>query len=182
MTRRTLITAFTAFDRFGVNPSALVAERLGRPYVLLEVAYAAVDAFVGELDGTRFDRALLMGVAGNSSDFRLEIAARNRVDPIADVRGHVPGDSTIDPTAPAVLPGTLWTSELLADPPAHSVPSDDAGGYLCNYLYFRMLQRFPAKRIGFLHVPPLEKIGLEKQVEVVKAIVGAIESDDRESA
>lgn len=177
MTGRTLITAFTAFDRFAVNPSALIAERLERPYVLLEVAYAAVDAFVSELDEDRFDCAMMLGVAGNSSDFRLERVARNHVGPTRDVRGFVPGDPTIDPAAAALIPGTLWSPALLANPPEQVVASDDAGGYLCNYLYFRMLHRFQGKPVGFLHVPPLEKVGLERQVEVVRMILRRIEGD-----
>ncbi len=166
-----LTTAFSAFGRFAANPSALVAERLGRPYVLLEVAYAAADEFVARLDPDSFDRAVLLGVAGNSSSFRLETRARNQIDPIPDVRGELPAHSIIDSTAPSVLAGTLWPADLLAHPPCGVGVSDDAGGYLCNYLYFRMLQRFTTKPIGFLHVPPLEKMALDQQVAIVSRLL-----------
>lgn len=168
---RLLLSAFTAFGRFAANPSAVLAERLGLPHRLLEVSYIAVDEFVNGLNPAAFDLALCLGVAGNSSGFRLETLARNRFDPIADVRGHVPADGVIDPTAPPALPGTLWPADLLANPPRGVVASDDAGGYLCNYLYFRMLQRFPMKRIGFLHVPPLEKMRLEEQANIARQMI-----------
>jgi pyroglutamyl-peptidase len=167
---RILVTAFTSFGRFSVNPSALLAERLGVPFQLLEVSYVAADLFVASLDENDFDLAIHLGVAGNSSDFRLETVARNRLDAIPDVRGHIPMKLLIDDTAPAALNGTLWPAELLAHPPASVIPSDDAGGYLCNYLYFRILQRFPHKEIGFLHVPPLEKIGLDEQERIAREV------------
>lgn len=172
MDRLPLITAFTAFDRFAVNPSQLVAARLGLPFHPLEVSYEAVDRFVTNRSAASFDDAFLMGVAGSSSGFRLELLARNHVSG-ADVRGDTPSDRWIDAAAPAVLPGSLWTEAHRAVDPGAIVFSEDGGSYLCNYLYFRMLQRFPTKRIGFLHVPPLEAMGLERQVQVVKGIVRA---------
>lgn len=178
MTPRILLTAFTSFGRFSVNPSTLLAQRLGMPHHLLEVAYEAVDGFVNALDGESFDLAVHIGVAGNSSAIRLETTAHNRCDPVADVRGHVPASSLIDPSAPSALLGTLWPPDLLNAPPPHVVRSDDAGGYLCNYLYFRMLQRFPRKRIGFLHIPPLEAIGLQEQVTITRDLLSPLMKDD----
>ncbi len=171
---RTLVTAFTAFDRFAVNPSALVAERMGLPFIRLEVSYEAVDLFIGGLDARSFDRAILMGVAGSSSNFRLEVIAQNRVDRIPDVRGHIPPNMLIDDNAPSQLVGTLWRGELLEHPPASVARSVDAGGYLCNYLYFRMLQRFVNKRIGFLHVPPLEMMNLDAQATITRDLFGRV--------
>lgn len=178
---RTLVTAFTAFDRFAVNPSALVAERIGLPFIRLEVSYEAVDQFVDGLDGNAFDQGILMGVAGSSSNLRLEMIAQNRIDRIPDVRGFIPPNMLIDDNSPAQLVGTLWPGELLEHPPASVVRSVDAGGYLCNYLYFRMLQRFANKRIGFLHVPPLEMRALEAQVEIATRILEIVGTESGSS-
>lgn len=172
----TLITGFTAFSQFAVNPSALLAEGSGRPFVLLEVAYAAVDLFVSTLELNTIDRVVLMGVAGTSSTFRLETLAQNRIDRAADVRGHVPPSDFIDANAPIALLGTLWPAHWLASPPAHAVISDDAGGYLCNYLYFRMLLRFPNTSIGFLHVPPTDKMPIAEQHAVLKQLLDGLEA------
>ena len=37
------------------------------------------------------------------------------------------------------------------------VTSEDAGGYLCNHVFYRLLDEVDASRVaGFVHVPPLE--------------------------
>ena len=47
--------------------------------------------------------------------------------------------------------------------------SDDAGGYLCNHVFYRVLDQVdPAKVAGFIHVPPLE--GAWYEARLVAAI------------
>jgi pyrrolidone-carboxylate peptidase len=48
--------------------------------------------------------------------------------------------------------------------------SVDAGSYLCNYLLYRALLRFPEKRIGFLHVPAFSVVPFEEQICVLRTI------------
>src|SRR5689334_12979930 len=79
---RTLVTGFLGFGKFPVNPSALLAESSSRPCELIEVAYDAVDKFVGTLEPNIFDCLLMLGVAGQSSQMRLECVARNRIGPL----------------------------------------------------------------------------------------------------
>src|SRR3954453_19985460 len=84
---RTLVTGFLGFEGFDVNPSALLAERCGRRFELLEVSYSAVDAFLDRLDPHSFDRWLMLGVAGKSSRMRTENFGRNVIGARNDVRG-----------------------------------------------------------------------------------------------
>ena len=64
---------------------------------------------------------------------------------------------------PRQLAATLWHEpELLGEDPRW-VQSVDAGTYLCNYAFFRAVSRFPDKLVGFLHVPPFEKLPREEQ-------------------
>src|SRR3954468_8064715 len=107
---RTLVTGFLAFEGFDVNPSALLAQSCGRPFELIEVSYAAADEFIATLDASRFDRLLLIGVAGRSSKMRIETTARNIIGARRDVRGGSQEVRKIDAVGPAVLHGNLWTS------------------------------------------------------------------------
>ncbi|HYO08290.1 MAG TPA: hypothetical protein VER17_04915 [Tepidisphaeraceae bacterium] len=180
MHARTLVTGFGAFGQFDINPSALLAQTAGRPHVLLEVAFDAVDAFLSQAAKDRslhgsFDRLLMLGVAGGASTFRLEQLARNHVGESPDVRGRSLPAGAIEPAGPDVLPTTLWQPAHLAAAGESAVSSDSAGTYLCNYAYYRALRLLPEKRVGFLHVPPLEAIPLDRQREVLAGMLQAIE-------
>ena len=175
---RTLVTGFLAFEGFDVNPSALLAERCGRQFDLLEVSYAAVDAFLDRLDPDSFDRWLMLGVAGKSSRMRTENFGRNVIGVRSDVRGNVT-TGEIEPGGPVQIAGTMWNSPTFAIESNLRRPSDDAGDYLCNYIYYRGLRKFDGtgKRIGFLHVPPMERMAIDVQLAELNGILWFIESD-----
>jgi pyroglutamyl-peptidase len=121
----------------------------------------------------------MMGVAASSSTFRLECRAVNRVGRDADVRGVVRAEPVIDGLAPGELPTTLWVPAVLGRlrvGEGSLVTSCAAGEYLCNYLYFRALRRVVDRPVGFLHVPPVEAMGLGEQAEVVERVLGVVES------
>jgi pyroglutamyl-peptidase len=182
---RTLVTGFLAFGEFAVNPSALLAESSDRPFRLIEVAYAAADEAIAQLNPAHFDRLLMIGVDGRTSPMRLEQVARNRVGARPDVRGFSPCTGSdarmsvaIDREGPDLLLGTLWQDypALAADTP-HRRPGDDAGTYLCNYIYYRALARFGATcAVGFVHVPPLDRVPLPVQQQVLREILQIIEA------
>lgn len=174
------MTGFLAFGAFAENPSAVLARGAKRPFDLLEVAYSAADAFVESFAADRFDRVVLMGVAGNSSAFRLEQFARNVIGRTPDVRGIVPSQRLIEASpAPELLPSTLWQDRQLEGQGTEVIASDDAGDYLCNYLYRRMLSRWPTHAICFLHVPPVEAMPIERQRVVLARLLDEIESPMR---
>ena len=174
---RTLVTGFLAFEGFDVNPSALLAEQCGRRFALIEVSYSAVDVFLEQLDPHSFDRWLMLGVAGKSSRMRTENFGRNVIGQRVDMTGCATC-GPIEDAGPAQIAGTLWTcSPTFASDTSVRRPSDDAGDYLCNYIYYRALRRFDGmnKQIGFLHVPPLERMPLERQLPELKQILREIE-------
>ena len=76
------------------------------------------------------------------------------------------------------LAGTLWISPEFSIESATRRPSDDAGDYLCNYIYYSALRKFDGagKQIGFLHVPPLDKLPLEHQLVELQQILMEIEA------
>ena len=170
-----LITGFTAFGRFAVNPAEAIARRvaatLAARFEPLEVSYAVAESFVARLRADPPARWVMVGVAGGSDRVRLERVARNRVGRTPDVQGVVRGPGPIDPGHPAdALPGTLLPTT--ADLPPCCERSDDAGDYLCNFVYWRALADLPATRSVFVHVVPADRLPEDEQVRAVLDLLG----------
>ena len=171
------ITGFGAFDSHDQNPTTFLAENCGEPHTVLPVTWQAVEDFL--LSGTvePYDAWLMLGVHRSAEKFHLETRAQNHIGPHPDVDNIVQGPAKIDPRAPQQLNATIWSSEL------HHVDNEfqhatiDAGSYLCNYIFFRALQTFPNKKLGFLHVPTFDKMPQETQLNELKRIIQEIKSN-----
>jgi pyroglutamyl-peptidase len=172
---RILVTGFGPFRDIVDNPSSKLAASCGASFKILDVAYAAVDETVSRLDPETFDVLLMLGVVAKRDRMCPEFFARNFIGKHPDVTGALRFGS-IDEQACLLLPTTLWDAAKVAEwtieLPIHA--SYDAGNYLCNYVFFRALERFPKKKVGFLHVPSLEKVALERQVQVLATILKSI--------
>jgi pyrrolidone-carboxylate peptidase len=177
MSERTLVTGFGPFLEVKENPSAMLAEALGRPYEVLEVSYDAVEDFIFHLDPTTFDRLLLLGVAPSRSHICAELFARNTYGTRPDFRGSL-RSGPIQQGEPLLVGTTLFGEEPLSEVLVNNSQvrlSLDAGSYLCNFTYYKALMAFPSKQVGFLHVPPLCAIGLNEQIEVVSDLLHTVE-------
>lgn len=172
---RTLVTGFGPFGTVTDNPSGRLAEGSGRPFQVLEVAYAAADAFLAAVDPEGFDTLLMLGVATSRDRITPELFARNWRGAAPDVRDvTLPGP--IEDGQPLLIESTLWNAHLVAGLSVSPglFASLDAGSYLCNYLSYRAIRLFPQKRVGFLHVPPFGKVPPERQAEVLGEVLKAI--------
>jgi len=167
--RTLLVTGFGPFGGYETNPSweairHLDGTRVGG-YVIrtaeLDVVYAAAP---GQLDAaireTGAYGVLCFGVAPGPH-IRLEVVARNR-DRTAqpDVDGEIRSDVAIRGDGASLLPTRLPVAALREALKAGAWPvvtSEDAGGYLCNHVFYRLMDRgdVPGPR-GFVHVPGLE--------------------------
>jgi len=177
MSARTFITGFGAFGTVAVNPSAKLAEASKRPFQVLEVAFAAVDEYLTSLNPESFDRLLMLGVAASRERMCPELFGRNFIGKTPDVRG-IDLEGEIEAGAPLLLESTLWTPEIASEIVAfdpHTKLSMDAGEYLCNYISYRALQRFPEKKVGFLHIPAEDKLPLDVQMASLTKILEVIE-------
>lgn len=174
---RTFVTGFGPFLNVVDNPSGRLAEGSGRPHQVLEVAFEAVDRFLLSLDPSSFDRLVLLGVASGRKQVTPEMYARNQIGHTKDVRGN-DRFGPIDPNGELLLEGTLWEPEVVASllPNSKLHMSLDAGSYLCNYTYYRALQTFPDKKVGFLHVPDVSAIPLDEQAVLVRRLIEAVEA------
>lgn len=170
------VTGYGPFLNVTENPSGLIAARLGLPYRVLDVTFAAADAFLDEFAETDYDGLLMIGVAGNAERIRVETVARNRIGPTPDVAGTVMGPGPVHSPSPRQLHSSLWIGvEQWLDAPEFE-PSVDAGDYLCNYISFEAARRSPERRTGFLHVPlPRPGFGVEEMADAIgRCVLGPL--------
>ena len=166
-----LVTGFQPFLEHRVNPSATLARRI-QGLRLGAVRFASVPALPVEygraarvaLDAARARRAdviLALGLARGETVVRLESRGRNRsYAKDADNAGQRGLDRPVRAGAPATLSTRLPLTPVERCLRARGIPvrrSDDAGGYVCNDLYYRLLWAARvegAPPVLFVHVPP----------------------------
>ena len=169
----TLLTGFGPFLEVVSNPT----ERLVRHFdgrsvsghnltgLVLPVSYLRASRMLiealehGDELGRPFDLVWMLGVATSASAWRVERFGRNRNDAVADADGNLPSE-VIAQHGPEVLESTIPVASVvlaLESGNLPAVPSDSAGGYLCNHEYYTALlhiqQSGSGARAGFLHVP-----------------------------
>ena len=170
--RRVLIAGFGPFPGAPSNPSAALAKALARrrrPALaaldrtvhVFATAYAAVDRDLAKLFAAKPDVVLLFGLAARRRHVCIETRARNAVSVLfPDAGRYRPQRSVIDARGPASRRGKAPFMRLLAAARSSGVPvrlSRDAGRYLCNYVYWRALQRSRdgGTCVQFVHIPAI---------------------------
>jgi pyroglutamyl-peptidase len=174
-----LITGFGGFSRARFNPTGRLVEKLARirrpAFAKAQIVthvfsthYAAVDRELPKLiRHHRPDVILMLGLAARSKHLHIETRARNALSILAaDAQGFTPSHGAIRPGAPGDRRARSSFARLLSASRGYGVPttlSRDAGGYVCNYLYWRALEY--AKRMSkpplvqFVHVPQIQNGG-----------------------
>jgi len=164
---RALITGFGPFPGAPINPSAALAKALARrrrpAFAGIErsthvfaTTYASVDRDLPKLLAQKPDIVLMFGVAGRRRQVCIETRARNAVSLLfPDASGHRPQHGAIVLRGPAALKGNAPFACLAGA--AGTRLSRDAGNYLCNYVYWRALERVRGTRplAQFVHIPPV---------------------------
>ena len=181
-----LVTGFEPFGAHRVNPSERVVRalsgRAGLVAAVLPVSYRRAEERLRALLEATEPRALLMlGLAAGSA-IRLEHVARN-LDEAGDCDedGEARAGRPISVSAPAGYESTLPLEAFAAALARVSLPVDwsrDAGGFLCNHVFYRarewVEQRGLGIPCGFVHLPPLEALALERQIEGVGACLAVL--------
>ena len=181
-----LVTGFGPFGEHRVNPSAEVvralAGRAGQASAVLPVSYRRAEAELGALLARTRPRALLMLGLAPGDAIRLERVARNRDEAAAcDVDGEARAGRPISCGAPARYESTLPLEAFAAALERASLPvawSSDAGGFLCNHVFYRACEWLERDGLaiprGFVHLPPLDALPLERQLEAVGACLDVL--------
>lgn len=168
-----LVTAFEPFGGRLTNPSWEIVKRLegttisGHRVVTLRlpVVYDAVEAPLrAAIDAVKPRVVVSFGLGRDR--IHVERVARNeyhRHRP-PDEAGRPPPRDVLAPGAPETIPTALPVAAILARLASVKIgaePSDDAGGYLCNECFYRLLalRGGAADGIvvrGFVHLPDLD--------------------------
>jgi len=164
---RVLTTGYGPFLNIVENPSGWLVERCGAPFVVLPVSFAAVDKFLADLDPDSFDALVMVGVHGRARKMRLESVAQNMVGKTPDVDGKVLGPGQIDSSGHDRFRTSLWREINLPN----FTHTNDAGDYLCNYIFYRASATIPDKLVGFVHVPKWARMGQERQLASFGALL-----------
>ena len=181
------MTGFGPFQTVVENPSSLIAQAVdgkcigdvqvtGRQIdVSWSQAFPQVKALVDELSP---DALVCFGVA-RSPVFRLEVMARNVASNTEDAFGERFESGPLGQIlndAPAAYFSTLPLEFLLRELNSRceqsadlsGALSHDAGQYLCNYLFFRVMNELDSVPVrGFVHVPPRASIDGSSNDEVL---------------
>jgi pyroglutamyl-peptidase len=170
---------FSAFEPFGGrrrNTSADVLRKLklrdtfrkdqvACRKVLLPVNFdTAWPRLQKHMDRCKPDMLILTG-EGKTAAVTLETAALNN-------RRAEPRNTAIDPQLPPIIYSPL--AEILARQLAlHGGVSveQDAGDYLCNFIYFQCLSKRPEIPAIFLHVSPLSDDEVPSRLPAIQALV-----------
>ena len=170
-----LVTGFEPFGANDVNPSALIAEALDG--VVLPVSFARASGVLRTVIAERAPELVVcFGLAADRATISVERFAHNfdETDAI-DNEGAGGSGSAIDRAGPLALPSSLPVDAIVAALLAEEIPaavSRDAGGYLCNHIFYMLMRSLSdGARGGFVHVPPLDVLPLETLVRAAGIVV-----------
>lgn len=169
---RILLIGFGPFPGAPFNPSAVLVDALAhrrRPALaeaictthVFATTYAAVDHDLPRVLALKPDIILMFGLAGRRRHVCIETRARNAVSVLLpDASGYRPQRDVIVAGGEAALRGAAPFADLLGALRRFPIParlSRDAGRYLCNYAYWRALERAHSGRplVQFIHIPSI---------------------------
>lgn len=180
-----LVTGFEPFPGAPLNPTQVLIERLKRsnwaphgfaiaPHVLptrYDVFETALAPLINEI---RPAAVVSFGLSAKCQGFTLERVARNAmaVDK-QDAAGETLSSAWLDPLGAETRASALPLAAIAARLGDAGLPwgwSDDAGGYICNLVFYRTLSALVTTGVpsGFVHVPYTTKqhhqLGLDASV------------------
>jgi len=172
---RVLVTGFEPFGDNAVNPTQAIAEELGG--VVLPVSYArAAGELRRAIDEADPDIVLCFGLAEKRNAISIERFAHNMDEASTTDNEAASGSGAeIEPGAPLALASTLPVDEIVALLDGAGIPAEvsrDAGGYLCNHVFYVLLRS--GRRGGFIHVPTYETLPREELLRAARLIVDAV--------
>ena len=192
-----LVTAFEPFGGETMNPTEMILNRLPETIgshrirkALLPVDFERAPALAIETYNIFApDAVLMLGQAGGRSAVMPETAAKNIMNArIPDNAGFQPRELPVREGGLVALHSTLPLESILEVLTALGIPcklSGDAGEFVCNALFYRMLHH--AGRViptGFIHVPCIPEQGHKDQPfmefeDEYRAIAAVIETISR---
>lgn len=170
-----LVTGFEPFSGSSVNPSQQLVEALSGDLAkaVLPVSYAqAADELRRAVREAEPDVVICFGQADGRTGISIERFAHNLDEAATNDNDAVAGSGTaIDAAGSIAYPSTLPVDEIVTALRAEGIPaapSRDAGGFLCNHVFYVLMRLLEEERPqaigGFVHVPLLPEQALETDV------------------
>lgn len=186
-----LVTGFKPFLGEKINPSEKLALELSREFdhvesVILPVEFEKSFAILREkILGVNPDFVIMIGQASGRKNVCIEKVGLNWVQTEnKDEAGVVPKAGKILPAIELALMTEFPVDQTFFQIKKAGLPveiSFSAGAYVCNDLYFRVLNEFRDLKSVFVHVPLLPEqlkfedsrpsLELSKQLEVMKRMI-----------
>ena len=189
-TKKILLTGFEPFGGYSVNSSWEAIKYFDKQTIkdysvtslILPVEYKkSVTKLLSFIDSYDPDIIISFGMASDEY-IRLEKNARNRTGPYEDNIGEVPQNMYILKNMPLIYENRLPLEKIYNGLLASDIKveySNDAGSYVCNYLFYSLMAFGDKHRtrnsLGFIHLPPISnKFPLDKSRQSVKIILDAV--------
>lgn len=156
---RILVTAFEPFGGEAENPTHQILPTLhGVETLLLPVSYEKAPALtLQKIREYNPEAVILLGQAGGRAAISLERVAVNIADANnPDNDGFIPVEQPVSKNGLPALLCTLPLRKLRDMIQAEGVPchiSNSAGTYVCNTLYYKVMESMPHLSVLFVHVP-----------------------------
>lgn len=180
-----LLTGFEPFNGADKNPSWEAVQRV--PEVIcgqtvhrmcLPVEYTAAAALLlEEIRRLQPEIVICCGVASGRTSITPELVALNyRMAAIPDNAGRLYSGEPILPGGPTAIMTRLPIHDLAAVIRAEDIPAQvslSAGAYVCNDLYYHLLEAEPAYRYRgiFIHVPEEKEVDADRAALALTACI-----------
>ena len=163
--KKTVITYFEPFGGKKINASKEVVLALKTPFekISLPVSWKRTLPILNEIMESNPRYLFMVGEAGDYSDVTVELVARNICSGV-DEDGVKKDKDRILRATPKILKTNFDVDNI------PFTNSDNAGRFLCNYVYYISLLRSEVTKIIFIHVPYLHSKGSRKKEVLVKKV------------
>ncbi len=162
--KKILLTGFEPFAGEKLNPAEIMLDEIHHRQVhgkiLLPVSYEkSFSLLSAELSRGNYDRVVMLGLAGGRAKVGMERFLVNWADAeISDADQVLKSGVAISPNGPTAFQTELPLGGWLARARSLQLPleiSNSAGTYVCNYLAYRVAEKFwPSGFISlFVHLP-----------------------------
>jgi pyroglutamyl-peptidase len=189
---RVLISGFEPFSGRDNNPTALLVDALNNrdieipaelvvDQVLLPVTFEkSFEVLQEKISAFNPDMVICFGLAAKRETIELENTAVNKIHAdIKDNNGEAPLDQLISPDSPETYLSTLPIQGIAGALQKEGLPvkiSNDAGNFVCNYLFYRLMEtnQDTERLCGFIHVPLLETLSFSELLKSVSVILNYV--------
>lgn len=180
--KKVLLSGFGPFLEIKNNPSEQIVLKLAEdfqiPFIILPVVFAeSFEVLKQKIQIEKPDVILMFGVAATRSTICFERIGLNWVDSKnADSKMVTPKTGRIDSKQELALMSPFNLEEVISQYDFNERKSLEisysAGTYVCNDLYFRMLneKQISADKL-FIHIPSFDKIDEQLQLKLLSKVV-----------